>query len=127
MLTGTYKDFFRRIKTSIPADRLITDPLRTIAYGTDASFYRLIPKIVINVEDEREVQLILREAGKLSLPVTFRAAGTSLSGQAISDSILVRMGAGWNGFRVFDNAGKIRLQPGMIGSHANRILAEFDR
>ena len=127
MLTGTYKDFFRRIKTSIPADRLITDPLRTIAYGTDASFYRLIPKIVINVEDEREVQLILREAGKLGLPVTFRAAGTSLSGQAISDSILVRMGAGWNGFRVFDNAGKIRLQPGMIGSHANRILAEFDR
>lgn len=87
MLTGTYKDFFRRIKTSIPADRLITDPLRTIAYGTDASFYRLIPKIVINVEDEREVQLILREAGKLGLPVTFRAAGTSLSGQAISDSI----------------------------------------
>ena len=74
MLTGSYKDFFRRIKTTIPADRLIIDPLRTIAYGTDASFYRLIPKIVINVVDEREVQLILREAGKLSLPVTFRAA-----------------------------------------------------
>ena len=127
MLKGKYRDFFRRIKTTIPTERLITDPLRTIAYGSDASFYRLIPKIVINVENELEVQRILREAGTLGLPVTFRAAGTSLSGQAITDSILVRMGMGWNGFSVFDNAGKIRLQPGMIGSHANRILAEFDR
>ena len=127
MLKGKYRDFFRRIKTTIPTERLITDPLRTIAYGSDASFYRLIPKIVINVENELEVQRILREAGTLELPVTFRAAGTSLSGQAITDSILVRMGMGWNGFSVFDNAGKIRLQPGMIGGHANRILAEFDR
>mgnify|MGYP001198511069 CR=1 FL=1 len=127
MLTGKYRDFFRRIKTTIPADRLVTDPMRTIAYGTDASFYRLIPKIVINVENELEVQRILREAGTLELPVTFRAAGTSLSGQAITDSILVRMGRGWTDYRVFDQANKIRLQPGIIGSHANRILAEFDR
>jgi len=127
MLTGKYRDFFRRIKTTIPTDRLVIDPLRTIAYGTDASFYRLIPKIVINVETELEVQRILREAGTLGLPVTFRAAGTSLSGQAITDSILVRMGRGWNDFRVFDQANKIRVQPGMIGGHANRVLAEFDR
>ena len=127
MLTGNYREFFRRIKTTIAADRLVIDPLRTIAYGSDASFYRLIPKIVINVENELEVQRILREAGRLELPVTFRAAGTSLSGQAISDSILVRLGRGWTDFRVFDQANRIRLQPGMIGSHANRILAEFDR
>jgi hypothetical protein len=74
MLKGKYRDFFRRIKTTIPTERLITDPLRTIAYGSDASFYRLIPKIVINVETELEVQRILREAGTLELPVTFRAA-----------------------------------------------------
>ncbi len=127
MLSGAYRDFHRRIKNVIPAEQLITDPLQTIAFGTDASFYLLIPQIVINVETEREVQSILREAGALQLPVTFRAAGTSLSGQAISDSILVRLGKGWNRYQVFDQAGKIRLQPGIIGSHANRILAEFDR
>ena len=127
MLSTTYEDFIRRIKPRLPADRIITDPLRTIAYGTDASFYRLIPKIVINVENEREVQWILREAGKLALPVTFRAAGTSLSGQAITDSILVRLGPSWTEYGVLANAGKIRLQPGIIGGHANRILAEFDR
>jgi D-lactate dehydrogenase len=127
MLPGTYQSFYRKIKKFIPSERLITDPLRTITFGTDASFYRLIPKIVINVENEQEVREILRQAGKQQLPVTFRAAGTSLSGQAISDSILVRLGPGWNSYRVFDNAGKIQLQPGVIGGHANRILAEFDR
>ncbi len=127
MLPGKYKTFFQRIKKQIPAEQLITDSLRTLTFGTDASFYRLVPKIVINVNTEREVQLILREAGRLRLPVTFRAAGTSLSGQAITDSILVRLGPGWNRYRVFDNAAKIQLQPGIIGGQANRILAEFDR
>ncbi|WP_306548022.1 FAD-binding and (Fe-S)-binding domain-containing protein [Desulfobulbus sp.] len=127
MLPGKYQTFFQRIKKQIPSEQLITDPLRTITFGADASFYRLIPKIVINVNTEEEVQLILREAGRLRLPVTFRAAGTSLSGQAISDSILVRLGPGWNRYRVFDNAAKIQLQPGIIGGQANRILAEFDR
>jgi D-lactate dehydrogenase len=127
MLPERYQTFYQKIIGTISVDNIITDPLRTITYGTDASFYRLIPKIVINVQDEKEVQLILREASKLRLPVTFRAAGTSLSGQAISDSILVRLGAGWRKYRVFDGAAKIQLEPGIIGSQANAILAEFDK
>ncbi len=127
MLPEKYEKFYRKIVGIIPKKNIITDALRTITFGTDASFYRLVPKIVINVESEKEVQLILREANKLRLPVTFRAAGTSLSGQAITDSILVRLGQGWRKYRVFDNAGKIQLEPGIIGSHANAILAEFDK
>lgn len=127
MLPVEYNNFHQAIQKNIPKENIITDPLRTITFGTDASFYRLIPKIVINVEHEKEVQLILRQANKYRLPVTFRAAGTSLSGQAITDSILVRLGTGWDKFRVFDNAGKIQLQPGIIGSQANRILAEFGK
>ncbi|MGB3224174.1 MAG: hypothetical protein WBB23_15345, partial [Desulforhopalus sp.] len=77
MLPEIYERFYRKIAQTIPAKNIITDPLRTITFGTDASFYRLVPKIVINVENEKEVQLILREASKLRLSVTFRAAGTS--------------------------------------------------
>jgi D-lactate dehydrogenase len=51
-------------------------------YGTDASFYRLVPEVVVLVESESEVQNVVRSANSLRLPVTFRAAGTSLSGQA---------------------------------------------
>ena len=127
MLPERYRKFYRKIAGTIARKDIITDLLRTITFGTDASFYRLIPKIVINVQNEKEVQLILREASKLRLPVTFRAAGTSLSGQAITDSILVRLGQGWRKYRVFDNARKIQLEPGIIGSHANAILAEFDK
>ncbi len=127
MLPEKYRQFYQKIRRTIAAQDIITDPLRTITFGTDASFYRLIPKIVINVQNEKEVQLILREASKLRLPVTFRAAGTSLSGQAITDSILVRLGQGWRKYRVFANAEKIQLEPGIIGSHANAILAEFDK
>lgn len=127
MLPERYQSFRKKIAAFIPARNIITDPLRTLTFGTDASFYRLIPKIVINVENEKEVQTILREAHKLRLPVTFRAAGTSLSGQAVTDSILVRLGQGWRKFRVFDKALKIQLEPGIIGSQANAILAEFDR
>ena len=127
MLPEKYDIFHKRISSFVSSDQIIIDPLRTITYGTDASFYRLIPKIVINVENEKQVQAILREADRLFLPVTFRAAGTSLSGQAISDSILVRLGNGWKNFRVFDNARKIQLEPGIIGGQANAILAEFGR
>lgn len=127
MLPAAYQRFYDAISKWIPKQRLITDPLRTITFGTDASFYRLIPKIVVNVENEKEVQVILREAQKDRLSVTFRAAGTSLSGQSITDSILVRLGEGWRDYRIFDKARKIQLQPGIIGSSANRLLAEFGK
>lgn len=127
MLPAAYQDFLTVISKTLPSKRLTTDPLKTVTYGTDASFYRLIPKIVIHVESEAEVQLILREASSRQLPVTFRAAGTSLSGQAISDSILVQLGKGWQDYRIFDKAKKVELQPGIIGSRANVLLAEFGK
>ncbi len=127
MLPPRYEHFRRAITRFVPKRNIVTDPLRTLTFGTDASFYRLIPKIVVTVECESEVRLILREAQRLDLPVTFRAAGTSLSGQSVTDSILVRLGHGWRQFQVLDKASKIRLEPGIIGAEANAILAEFDR
>ncbi len=127
MLPAPYQDFLTVVSKTLPKKQLTTDPLKTVTFGTDASFYRLIPKIVIHVENEDEVRLILREANKRKLPVTFRAAGTSLSGQAISDSILVQLGKGWQGYRIFDKARRIELQPGIIGARANVLLAEFGK
>ncbi|GGO82630.1 ferredoxin [Marinobacterium nitratireducens] len=122
-----YRAFLQQLETFIPESRLITDPLRTLAYGTDASFYRLIPQIVVRVESEQEVIELIARAGAERIPLTFRAAGTSLSGQAITDSVLVQLGDGWNGHRLEDGARRIRLRPGVIGAQANRILAPFNR
>lgn len=127
MLTGPYASFYRAIAAVIPSTRLIQDELRTLAYGTDASFYRLIPRLVITVETEEEVIAVLREARAHGLPLTFRAAGTSLSGQAISDSLLVVLGERWTRWSVNNDVSEIRLQPGIIGSHANIFLAGHNK
>ena len=87
-LLPPYDEVYRQLVSFIPESRVISDPLRTLAYGTDASFYRLTPKLVVEVADEKEVVRTLRLAGDWNTPVTFRAAGTSLSGQAVTDSIL---------------------------------------
>ena len=96
MLPDRYQRFLTDISARIPQGRLFTDPLRTLAYGTDASFYRLIPKIVVRADTEAEIAAILKAADHADTPVTFRAAGTSLSGQAVSDSVLVVAGGSWN-------------------------------
>jgi D-lactate dehydrogenase len=126
-LPHPYDEVYRELGSFIPETRLISDPLRNLAYGTDASFYRLIPKLVVEVVDENEVVRTLRLAGEWKTPVTFRAAGTSLSGQAVTDSILIRLGTGWREHRANADGSEITLQPGVIGGHANARLATFDR
>ena len=127
MLTGKYKELYQQLIQTIEPKRIYHDPLHTLAFGTDASFYRLIPKLVIRVKNEQEVSLVLRESSKLSLPVTFRAAGTSLSGQAISDSVLVIAGNEWKNYRIDPDGMIIHLQPGLTGGKANSLLAPFGR
>ena len=119
--------FTRDAERLIPHDRRFTDPLSTLAFGTDASFYRLIPQLVIRVESEDEVVELLNLARRDQVPVTFRAAGTSLSGQAISDSVLIVLGDNWNGKVIRQQGAQIRLQPGVIGAQANAWLAPFGR
>ena len=127
MLAGNYKDLFQQLSPVIDSKRIFHDPLHTLAFGTDASFYRLIPKMVIKAKDEEEVMLILEKSSSLAIPVTFRAAGTSLSGQAISDSVLVIAGNHWKKYEITEDGLKVRLQPGLTGGRVNALLAPFGR
>ncbi len=126
-LPEKYQKLYNRFSQQIDESRLLTDPLQTLAFGTDASFYRLIPKIVIKAQNAEEVSYILSECDQASIPVTFRAAGTSLSGQAITDSVLVVAGNDWKQHHILDDGKKIRLQPGVIGAHANNVLKPYLR
>ena len=115
------------LRPLLPPKQLITDDLHRLAYGTDASFYRLVPEIIAVVENEREVQTVLRAAKACKRPLTFRAAGTSLSGQAITDGVLVLIGEGFATCDIVSDATTVRLGPGLIGGEANRRLAPFGR
>ena len=127
---GRYAAFRKAMKeeVGIPDERVFIDPVKTFAYGTDASFYRLNPKVVIKVHNEDEVRAALPLAWKLQVPVTFRAAGTSLSGQALTDSVLLKLshtGRNWRDYEVHGDGEAITVQPGLIGGEVNKILAKF--
>ena len=122
-----YNDFLSDIRKFIPKDRIYTDGLRRLAWGTDAGFYRLIPKIVIRSKDEEEVSKLLEAASRHKVPVTFRAAGTSLSGQSVSDSILIVAGKNWERFSVSPDSSSITLEPGIVGAKVNEILKPYGR
>lgn len=122
-----YKDFVKQIKTFLPADRVYTDELRRIAWGADAGFYHKVPQVVVRAASETEVSRLLAIASSMKLPVTFRAAGTSLSGQSISDSILVVAGKYWEKYSISSDYSTITLQPGIIGARVNEILAPYGK
>lgn len=126
-LEAKYKSFVKDVKKFIDKKRVYTDPLRRLAWGTDAGFYRLIPQVVIRSKTPKEVSRILKLATAHNLPVTFRAAGTSLSGQAISNSILIVAGKNWEDYTISPDGNTITLQPGIIGQRVNELLAPYGR
>src|SRR5450756_523468 len=108
-------------------ERVLTRAIDRIAWASDASFYRLVPEAVVHAESADEVRGLFAVARVHGVPLVFRAAGTSLSGQSITDGILVETARGFRGLSVEENGSKIRVQPGVIGAHANRALRIFGR
>ena len=109
----------------VPGERVLTRPIDRIAWASDASFYRLIPKAVVQANGLDEVRALFAFSRETRIPMTFRGGGTSLSGQSISDGLLVEVARNWRGLKVEDEGRKIRLQPGVIGSRANQMLAAY--
>ena len=123
-------NFLTELRRAIPSERIYTDELRTLGWGTDASFYRQIPKVVIRSDGEEEISQIVKLCQKYKLPFTFRAAGTSLSGQSCTDSVLIVAGKHWEKWSIEDSEESnlnIKLQPGIVGSRVNEILKPYGR
>jgi D-lactate dehydrogenase len=106
-------------------ERVLTRPIELIAFAADASFYRLVPKAVVLTNGAEEIKALFRFSYESHTPLTFRAAGTSLCGQAITDGILVEVARHWRTVKVEDGGKKIRVQPGVIGGHVNQLLRSY--
>ena len=126
-LPTAHEAFYRRLAAFIPAQRIFLGPFHTLALGDDASFYRLVPKIVVKATTGAEVSHILRAASQEKVPVTFRTAGTSLSGQALTDSVLVYLAGNFRDMRIHPGASHVSIEPGVIGAEANFRLAPYGR
>ncbi len=123
----SHSDFLHQVSKILPENHIFTDELHLLAWGTDAGFYRLVPRIVLFSENEDEVSRILHAAALEQVPITFRAAGTSLSGQSISESVLLVAGKNWEKFSISKDAETISLEPGLVGGRVNQILKPCGR
>lgn len=108
-------------------DRIYTDYLRRFAYGIDASCYAYVPRVVVRAVNENEIITLFTLSQKYNTPLTFRAAGTSLSGQACSDSVLVLANAFWQDIEIIGNAESIKCSCGVIGVEANEALKPYGK
>jgi D-lactate dehydrogenase len=109
----------------VDRERVLTRPIERIAYASDASFYHLIPQAVVLAKGVEDIQSLFRFSRAHCVPMTFRAAGTSLSGQAVTDGILIEAARHWRQIRVEDGGKRVRVQPGVIGGHVNQALKAY--
>jgi D-lactate dehydrogenase len=111
----------------LPPSRILTSPLQRIAYANDASYFRLVPQAVVQPNSISEIQGLFHYSQAERIPMTFRAAGTSLSGQAVTDGILVDLSKFWDRIQVEQDGALIRTQPGVVGAYANAVLKRYKR
>jgi D-lactate dehydrogenase len=127
LAAGTPEPLRSELVGLLGEDRVLTRVIDLIRYASDASPYRLLPKAVVMARDGADVGKVLDYARASKVPVTFRAGGTSLNGQAQSDSILLDVRRHWSGVEVLEEGARVRVKPGTVLGHVNRILAPYGR
>jgi D-lactate dehydrogenase len=111
----------------LPKERIKVRLIDLVAYASDAGFYYLRPKAVVQPVAESEIIALFKFSHQYRIPLTFRTGGTSLSGQAITDGILVDLSQYWNKMGIEENGSLIRVQPGITGSMVNAYLKRYQR
>ena len=115
------------LTTMLGVDKVLDHYFARAAYAHDASFYALMPQAVVQAQTLTQIQGLFQWSQKHAIPICFRAAGTSLSGQAVSSGVLVDISKDWREFEVKEQGLLIRAQPGVIGGHLNRALRPWYR
>jgi D-lactate dehydrogenase len=101
--------------------------LDCLALAHDASHYLLVPGAVLTPTDASGVARIFEASHAGRRAITFRSGGTSLSGQAVSDSVLVDVRKQFRAIDVGSGGHTVRVQPGATVRQTNLRLARFGR
>jgi D-lactate dehydrogenase len=111
----------------LPSSRIRTRLIDLVSFASDAGFYYLRPIAVVLPMDEQEIIALFRFSHQHRIPLVFRAGGTSLSGQSVTDGILVDLSQYWSRIRVEADGNLVRVQPGITGAMVNAHLKKFHR
>lgn len=111
----------------LPPTSVTTRLIDRIAYSRDASLYAMTPIAVVRPRSVADVRALFEWCHTYQQHVTFRTAGTSLSGQAVTDGVIVDVGRHFKQWSVEDDGARLRVHPGVIGAHANAYLRPYGR
>src|SRR3989337_1546126 len=111
----------------LPKERVKTRLIDRYAYASDASHFYLVPKAVVQPRSIEEIQNLFTFSHQYQINLTFRAGGTSLSGQGVTDGMLVDLSNYWRKVQPENNGRTVRVQPGVIGAHVNLALQKYGR
>ncbi|MFB6435160.1 FAD-binding and (Fe-S)-binding domain-containing protein [Streptomyces sp. NPDC056411] len=125
--SGTPGPLRRDLVALLGPDKVLHRLSDLVAYASDASPYRFVPQVVVVAEDLDDLSAVLSYAHGNGRSVVFRAAGTSLNGQAQGEDILVDVRRHWTGIEVLDGGARARIRPGTTVLRANAALARYGR
>ena len=107
--------------------RILDRDIDRLAFAADASHYALTPRAAVLAASVDEVAAVLGVATWHSIPVTFRSGGTSLSGQAITDGLLVETKRHFRGIEILDEGARVAVGVGLTLREVNARLAPLGR
>lgn len=113
------------INKYLDKSKILNRDIDRFTYARDASIYRIIPEFAVRPSTENDIKQLFKYAVDSQKSVTFRASGTSLSGQTVTDGIIAEIAYDWQRIEVKNNGNSISLEPGVIGDHANQALVKY--
>ncbi|MGW8354879.1 FAD-binding and (Fe-S)-binding domain-containing protein [Streptomyces wedmorensis] len=124
---GTPRRLREELTELLGPEKVLSKISDLVRYASDASPYRFVPQVVVVAEDIDDISTILSYAHGKGREVVFRAAGTSLNGQAQGEDVLVDVRRHWSGVEVLDGGARARIRPGTTVVRANAALAPYGR
>ncbi|MEU9860228.1 FAD-binding and (Fe-S)-binding domain-containing protein [Streptomyces sp. NPDC047971] len=124
---GTPRHLREELTALLGPGKVLSKISDLVRYASDASPYRFVPQVVVVAEDVDDISAVLSYAHGKGREVVFRAAGTSLNGQAQGEDILVDVRRHWAGVEVLDDGARARIRPGTTVVRANAALARHGR
>src|SRR4051812_23166961 len=108
----------------LPENRIRDRYIDLVSFASDGGFYYLVPKAVVQPVSEVEIISLFQFSHQHQIPLVFRTGGTSLSGQSVTDGILVDLSRYWNKITVEAGGkpvgGKPRITRTMVNAHPKK-------
>ena len=123
--TDTAVDVARQLRRSVRG--AVCDGARRRAeYSTDASNYRVVPRVVVEPLDIDDVLATLEVSRSTGTPITSRGGGTSVAGNAIGTGIVIDFARHLNRVLEMDSESRTALvQPGVILARLQQEASPF--